>query len=351
MRVFISWAHSGEDWTDERAQLWEDHVEYFARLLAASDGAEVTLDLWFANDPDVNWNNWGPNQIDKADFVLVMLNEPWAQRWSGTNSPTRGAGATAEANALHGLFKDDQHEFQQKVRLVRLPDWPTDPVPRNLSGVKVLAAKALSPEGIESIIREIKNDPLHPRPEGAGSQQPTVPAALPSAISTFRDDDMLLLRFRNLHAGIATLDEHTKVIVANSGHGAWWGWWKKPREDAQLPLWDTFRERLSRSRGLVGLFNSGSRAGDVTRALAVEVLPPQPNEFDDTPPFTPPPDEWSSIPEYYRPTHPEHTQSCAWIRLVGIDTGPCQFYGDHHFVSNDPKYAGVVINKPDTLLD
>lgn len=138
MRVFISWAHKGEDWTDERAQLWEQCVEQFADLLSSAGVEEVSLDLWAAHQSDVNWNHWGPSEIDKSDFILVAMNEPWAQRWSGKNDPRFGAGAAAEANALHGLFNEDQLEFQQKVRLIRLPGTHDDRVPRDLSGAKSL---------------------------------------------------------------------------------------------------------------------------------------------------------------------------------------------------------------------
>lgn len=350
MRVFISWAHRGEDWGGERARLWEDHVACFAHLLAGSQTADVALDLWNANDPEVNWNHWGPNQVDEADFVLIAMNAPWAQRWSGKNNPRFGAGATAEANALHGLFNENQAEFQRKVRLVLLPGWPHDHIPRDLSGVKILTVSSLSPGGIEEVVREIKNLPRHPRPGNGILQMPTTPGISSTAIPTFRDGDMLLLRFRDLHPGVTTLKEHARLIAMNPEHGTWWGWWKKPIEGAQLPVWSAFQEHVSRSHGLVGLFNSGSLAGNVTRALAVEVLPPRLNEFDDTPPFAPPLEEWNSIPKYYRPKDPRYTNSCAWIRLVSIDTGPCQFYGNYHFVSDDPKDAGVIIDQPSKLL-
>lgn len=348
MRVFISWAHSGENWTEDRARLWENHVERFAELLQRAEIGEVFLDLWVANERDVNWNHWGPNQIEDADYVLVAMNEPWAQRWSGKNNPKFGAGAAAEANALHGLFNDDQSKFQRKVRLVRLPRWPEDQIPLDLSGVKVLTVSELSSEGIDGVVRDLKNE-SRPRlriPDASVGREPQ-----PTATSGFRDGDMLLLRFRDLHPGITTLDEHMKVIASDSEHETWWGWWKKPLEDPRLSLWSAFQSHLSQARGLVGLFNSGAQAGNVTRALAVNVLPPRLNEFEDTPPFAPPPEEWHRIPAYYRPTSSTSTNSCAWISLRSIDTAPCRFYSDYQFVSDDPQYAGVIIDHPSKLLN
>lgn len=161
---------------------------------------------------------------------------------------------------------------------------------------------------------------------------------------------MLLLRFRDLHPGVRTLEEHARLIAAEPEQGTWWGWWKKPLEDPQLPLWSGFEDHLSHGRALVGLFDSGSPAGIVTRALATGVLPPRPNDFGDTPPFAPSPEEWHRVPEYYRPKGPDYSNSCAWIRLQRIETGPCQFYGNYKFVSDDPRYAGVALDHPSKLL-
>lgn len=344
MRVFITWAHSGEDWPDERAELWKGQVEQFAELLESAGIDEVLLDLWVANERDTNWNTWGPNQIDEADYVLIMMNDPWAQRWSGRNNPKVGAGVVAEANALHGLFNEDQAEFQQKVRLVRLPSSTGDRIPRDLSGVKSLTVSSLTPEGIGDVLRDLNNEPR--RIPSAGSPGTGSQAG---ALTGFRDGDMLLLRFRDFHAGVRTLEEHEKLIASNPGQGAWWGWWKKAVEGPQLPLWASFQDHLRGHRGLLGLFDTGSPAGVVTRALAVEVLPPRPNDFGDTPPFTPAPEQWPLVPQYYRPSDPTQTHSCAWLRLQTIDSHPCNFYGNYRFVSEDPQYAGVVITQPSQL--
>lgn len=347
MKVFICWAHKGEGWTHEQARHWEERVLGFAGLLDSFPDIDVALDRWVETDA-VNWNHWGPNQIEQADFVLIAMNEPWAQRWSGKNDPTFGAGAAAEANALHGLFTKNQHLFQQKVRVVVLPGEKADDIPHDLSGVKSLTVPSLSSAGIDDVLREIRNEPRHPRPQSAPDARPaTVHQA---AGRDFTNGDMLLLRFRDLVPGTSTLRAHRKLISADPQHGVWWGWWKKPIESPQLALWTSFQTSLTRTDALVGLFDSGSPAGNVCRALAAEVLPPRPNVFGDTPPFTPHPEEWPRVPKYYRPKDRAHTQSCAWIRLMTIDRGPCPFYGHYRFVSEDPVLDGVLIDHPSRLL-
>lgn len=349
MKVFISWAHRGEDWTDGRTHHWEERVVGFARLLGALPDIEVALDFWVETERAINWNHWGPNQIDEADFVLIMMNEPWAQRWSGRNSPTFGAGAAAEANALHGLFNKDQHLFQQKVRVIILPEGNPASIPHDLSGVKSLTVLSLSRTGIDNVVRDLRDEPRHSRPQPASTD--AAPSDCDKATGTdFSDGDMLLLRFRDLVPGVSTLRAHRKLLDMDPQHGVWWGWWKKPIEDPQVPVWSSFKASLDRAHGMVGLFDSGSPAGNVCRALAAEVLPPQPNDFGDTPPFTPPPYEWYRVPKYYRPKTPTHTQSCAWVRLVKIDDRPCRFYPDYQFVSDDPALTGTVIEQPSQLL-
>ena len=63
----------------------------------------------------------GARQGPHERVVIVVLSEAWKQRWQGTNAPTVGAGAVAEADTLQGIFGKNQAEFQRKTLLVLLP--------------------------------------------------------------------------------------------------------------------------------------------------------------------------------------------------------------------------------------
>jgi hypothetical protein len=57
------------------------------------------------------------------------------------------------------------------------------------------------------------------------------PAAAPAA--TAGDSIELLFRFRNLVA--ETISEH-RAVIADKGC-CWWGWWKRPLENARIDAW------------------------------------------------------------------------------------------------------------------
>jgi hypothetical protein len=129
--AFVSWAHSSSGWDAETSQRWRARVLDFTQRLRAA-GVDARVDLFHFNDPDVDWTRYGPEEIDRADFVIVALSEAWGERWRGINAPTEGAGAAREADALHGLFNVHQGEFQRKVKLVLLHGVDAAVVPSDL---------------------------------------------------------------------------------------------------------------------------------------------------------------------------------------------------------------------------
>ncbi len=106
---------------------WRDQVLVLAAALRGIGGVDV--DLYHQHDPEVDWSRYGPQQVARRDFVLVAVNAAWRERFDGTNPPTVGAGAVAEADELLGLFNKNQTEFRRKVKLVLLPGASADDVP------------------------------------------------------------------------------------------------------------------------------------------------------------------------------------------------------------------------------
>jgi hypothetical protein len=133
-----------------------------------------------------------------------------------------------------------------------------------------------------------------------------------------------LFRFRDLVAD--TLEEHRQIIRAH--HSCWWGWWKRPTEDARLKVWGRLEQQIaSGSPARIGLFDSGS--GLVFTALVSEVVPPIDAR---TPPVVSVPEgETHLIPEYYR----RSPYSRAWMRLTRISERPIEFFG-HYSLDEAP---------------
>ncbi|MDR1441454.1 MAG: hypothetical protein LBJ02_03560 [Bifidobacteriaceae bacterium] len=233
MKAFVSWAHRGEGWSDTQTGAWRKTVEGFAGLLDDAPDVDVTLDLWYENDPGLGWGRWGLRQIETSDFVLIAMNEPWAQRWRGDNDPTIGGGAVAEANALRGLFDKNQSEFQRRLRVVLLPGSQDRDIPYDLCDLKRATVTELTSAGVAKLLADLRGTPTHPRKLNASAKPAATSAPAPLVLD---NSSLLLFRFRDLSR--PTIESHRAVLAKNPAGYVWWGWWKKYHENAQVELWE-----------------------------------------------------------------------------------------------------------------
>jgi 3',5'-cyclic AMP phosphodiesterase CpdA len=129
-----------------------------------------------------------------------------------------------------------------------------------------------------------------------------------------------LFRFRDLIAD--TIEEHYKVFAEKQS--VWWGWWKRPTEDARMDIWAKLQEQASPGRPTkVGLFHSGT--GFVYAAWVSEVIPPT---DQNAPPLLPVPEVDSLlVPEYYR----KSPYSRAWMRFIHIEKTRINFFNEYSF--------------------
>ena len=86
-RVFISYSHDSE--------------EHRERVLALSerlrqDGIKTLLDQYVNGSPQEGWPRWMLNQLDAADFVLVVCTETYYRRFRGHEAPGKGKGVDWE---------------------------------------------------------------------------------------------------------------------------------------------------------------------------------------------------------------------------------------------------------------
>lgn len=140
-------------------------------------------------------------------------------------------------------------------------------------------------------------------------------------------DVKYLFRFRDLVA--KTVAEHQRLIIDKGS--VWWGWWKRPSEDARQEVWSDLHSATAAAPQAVGLFDSGT--GLVYRALVSQVIVPRP-DGDPSPAVEDVPDaERELIPEYYRPS----PYSRAWMKMMALD-GPCDFF-ERYSLAEPPKLA------------
>ncbi len=190
--ALVSWAHANPGWDDEQKEAWKQQVKCFADLLRAH-GIAADLDLFHLTETSIDWTRWGPDKVRTSDFVIVAMSQAWAQRWLGTNAPTVGAGAVAEADMLKGIFGRNQSEFQRKTLIALLPGVGSDVMPEDLYRLNRFHIAELTREGIEDLLRAVFEAtrhvpaPVGPRPTFDRPAPPASPGAAtpPPAATAF----------------------------------------------------------------------------------------------------------------------------------------------------------------------
>jgi hypothetical protein len=180
LKVFVSWAHSDEDWSADQSLAWERRIIAFTTILR-SLGIDADVDLYHGTDPSIDWTRFGQSSVLNADFVIIVNSKGWGERWSGTNSPTVGAGAVVETDTLKGLLAENQAEFQRKTLLVRLPGPGRVKIPSDLNRLNRFSIDTDDTESFEPLIRMLTGQPSYAVPElGA---VPTLPSAVTEGIN------------------------------------------------------------------------------------------------------------------------------------------------------------------------
>lgn len=178
--VFISWAHRHGEWSRGQAAEWECTVHAFAHALRMY-GIDADVDLWHQSDTRTDWTRWGQQQVSKHDFILVASNRSWRERWDGSNAPTEGAGVVREADALKGLFDQNQDNFRKRLILVLLPGADDTTIPTYLHGVTRCRVTSFDKEGLEVLLRLLTVQPRFLPPAlGAVPVFPTQPPQIPT---------------------------------------------------------------------------------------------------------------------------------------------------------------------------
>lgn len=174
--VFISWAHSGRGWDEIQTREWQAAVATLATVLRRQFGIDADVDL-FHLDEAIDWTRYGQAGVRNADSTLIVVSEAWAERWSGDNDPTVGAGAAVEADTLKGLFVQNQQEWQRRTVLVLLPDVDPGVVPPDLQRVVRVSLDPTDPDSYSGLVRLLTKQPTYEKPPLGGI--PAMPARIP----------------------------------------------------------------------------------------------------------------------------------------------------------------------------
>jgi CHASE2 domain-containing sensor protein len=150
-RILISYSH------DDPAHC--DRVLALADRLRA-DGIDAVIDQ-YVQTPSEGWPAWCAAQIDTADFVLMVCTETYLRRVSRKEEPGVGHGVLWEGRLIN-QYLYDAGSVSAKFIPVLLANGLDTFVPLPIKGVTIFRLE--TPEGYESLLRLLSDQPLTPMP-------------------------------------------------------------------------------------------------------------------------------------------------------------------------------------------
>lgn len=120
--VFISYSHDSDEHREQVLALSE-------RLRA--DGIKTLLDQYVNGSPQQGWPRWMLDQLDAADFVLVVCTETYYRRFRGHEEPGRGKGVDWEGALItQGIYDSRSRTLKFVPVFLSAPaqDWIPEPL-------------------------------------------------------------------------------------------------------------------------------------------------------------------------------------------------------------------------------
>jgi hypothetical protein len=155
-RVFISYAYNSADHTDAVQRFW---------VFLRAHGVDARLDR-SAEDRRRDWPLWMQEQVDAADFVLVMASPAYRRRAEGRAIPGEGRGVQFEASLLRDLVMQDKELWREKILPVLLPGTGVEDIPRWLgpySNSRYVVTD-YTVAGVEELLRVLTGQAAYPEP-------------------------------------------------------------------------------------------------------------------------------------------------------------------------------------------
>jgi len=151
-KVFISYSHDSQEHKDRILQLADRFRE---------DGIDCNIDQ-YEDSPAVGWQRWMLNQVEAADFVLVVCTEQYDRRFRGHEEVGKGKGATWEGGVIIQELYDAQGKNSKFIPVTFTPQ-DTDFIPSPLRAATNYRLN--STDGYEQLYRRITNQPKTRKPD------------------------------------------------------------------------------------------------------------------------------------------------------------------------------------------
>jgi hypothetical protein len=151
-KVFISYA-----------QAPEEHKQRVAELVASLRTAGLAVlfdqDVTSPQGPPEGWPQWMLNQIEQADWVLVVCNEAYYRRFRGREEPGRGLGARWEGAIIGQALYNDGMLNRKFIPVLLGDDETTAHIPEPLRGATYYRLPAELPKLTGALSRESPAEP------------------------------------------------------------------------------------------------------------------------------------------------------------------------------------------------
>jgi SEFIR domain len=151
VRVFISYSHDSPE-HEERVLALSDRLR--------SDGVDSIIDKYETDVPD-GWPVWMEQEIDKADFVLIVCTATYLRRVEKKEEPTKGLGVVWEINAIFNQLYLGRL-VNTKFIPVLFDGSSPDNIPKMLKAFNYYQVS--SEEGYLFLYRRLTNQPLITKP-------------------------------------------------------------------------------------------------------------------------------------------------------------------------------------------
>jgi SEFIR domain len=151
-KIFISYSHDSKE-HKERVFALANHLR--------DKGIDCNIDQYELSPPE-GWHRWMVNQVEKADYVLVVCTQIYDQRFRGNEETGKGKGVTWEGGIIIQELYDAQGENLKFIPVTFTPD-DSEHIPIPLRSVTFYSLDTL--DGYELLRRHLTNQHLTPRPE------------------------------------------------------------------------------------------------------------------------------------------------------------------------------------------
>ncbi|MEG4272646.1 MULTISPECIES: phosphorylase family protein [unclassified Microcoleus] len=151
-KVFISYSHDSQEHKERILELADRFRE---------DGIDCNIDQ-YEDSPAEGWQRWMLNQVEAADFVLVVCTEQYHRRFRGHEEVGKGKGATWESGLIIEELYDAQGKNSKFIPVTFSPQ-DTNFIPKTLRGATNYRLN--NTDGYELLYRRLTNQPRTRKPD------------------------------------------------------------------------------------------------------------------------------------------------------------------------------------------